>query len=79
MMLHELWLESEAEQTFCLAGAHGEDARRLLQPGAKLIWSIEASSHYEAMCLYYEYMGWGKYTTDFPDLDKKTYKEWGWE
>lgn len=78
-MKHELWIESEDEQTFCLAGRHGDVARRLLEPGAKLVWTCEASSHFEAMTKYYEYMGWGPYTTDYPEEDKKTYSELGWE
>ncbi|MBU2714514.1 hypothetical protein, partial [Zooshikella harenae] len=79
IMKHELWIESEDEQTFCLAGRHGDDARRLLEPGAKLVWTCEASSHFEAMAKYYEYMDWGPYTTDYPEEDKKTYSELGWE
>ena len=78
-MKHELWIESEQEQTFCLAGPRGKEARSLLLPAAKLVWEVEASSHYEAMTKYYEYMGWGQYTTDFPEQDKKTYSELGWE
>jgi hypothetical protein len=31
------------------------------------------------MTKYYEHMGWGEYTTDFPDSDKKTYRDWGYE
>jgi hypothetical protein len=62
---HELWEEREGEEyTFCLAGPRGNDARKLLAPGAKLIWSIEAGSHFEAMTAYYKFMGWGEYTTD---------------
>ncbi len=77
-MLHELWVEEDG-QTFCLAGPHGDDARRELGPEARLVWSVEASGHFEAMTKYYEYMGWGEYTTDFPEIDKKTYREWGYE
>lgn len=78
-MLHELWIENDNEQTFCLAGPRGENARKLLMPEARLAWTVEASSHFEAMTKYYAYMGWGEYTTDFPEHDKKTYKELGWE
>jgi len=31
------------------------------------------------MTQYYEYMGWGEYTTDFPEHDKKTYAELEWK
>jgi hypothetical protein len=62
---HELWEESGGEElTFCLAGPHGDDARKLLSPDAKLIWTVEAGSHFEAMTAYYKFMGWGEYTTD---------------
>ena len=72
-MLHELWIESEAEQTFCLAGPGGAAARALLLPGARMVWSVEAPSHFEAMCKYYEYMGWGPYSSDFEALDRRPY------
>ena len=62
---HELWKEKEGSgQTFCLAGPHGVGARSLLGPGAKLIWTVEAGSHFEAMTAYYKFMDWGEYTTD---------------
>jgi hypothetical protein len=28
---------------------------------------------------YYEYMDWGEWTTDFPELDKTPYGGPGWE
>jgi hypothetical protein len=63
-LLHELWEEADGEgYTFCLAGPMGDDARKLLGPGAKLVWKVEADSHLDAMTKYYEFMGWGKYTT----------------
>src|SRR6267142_3521918 len=47
---HELWEENGGQElTFCLAGRHGDDARKLLSPDAKLIWTVEAGSHFEAM------------------------------
>lgn len=62
---HELWEEKEGGGwTFCLAGARGDDCRKLLGPGAKLIWTVEAGSHFEAMTADYKFMGWGEYTTD---------------
>lgn len=60
--------EDHSEFTFCLAGSHGNDARALLSSKAQLIWTVEAGSHFEAMSAYYEFMGWGEYTTD---------QEWG--
>tara|TARA_R110000737_G_scaffold344175_1_gene371037 strand:- start:671 stop:907 length:237 start_codon:yes stop_codon:yes gene_type:complete len=78
-MKHELWIEDESEQTFCLAGLHGESARQLLSVTAKLVWTCDANSHFEAMSKYYQYMDWGNYASDFPDDDKKPYKSLGWE
>ena len=78
-MLHELWDEGQDGQTFCLAGPKGDEARQMLGPAARKVWTVEAASHFEAMRLYYEHMGWGEYTTDFAELDRQTYAERGWE
>jgi hypothetical protein len=78
-MLHELWVDAEGLDTFCHAGPIGDGARELVGPNAKLIWTVEAKSSLEAMTLYYEYKGWGPYTTDFPEIDSQTYVERGWE
>jgi hypothetical protein len=72
-MLHELWIESDTQQTFCLAGSAGAAARALLLPGSRCVWTVEANSHFDAMTRYYEFMDWGEYVTDFPELDKKPY------
>jgi hypothetical protein len=60
---YELW-EEDGLNTFCLAGPHGDDARKLMGPSAKLIWTVEASTHFRAMTEYYKCMDWGEYTTD---------------
>ena len=70
---------SEREQTFCLAGPHGDAARRLADPDARLVWTVEAVSHFDAMTKYYEHMGWGKYTTEYPEWDCVSYADHGWE
>src|SRR6185436_1674301 len=64
VLVRELWIESNKEQTFCLAGPMGDGARAMLSPGAKKVWSVTAESHFDAMTRYYEYMGWGKYTSE---------------
>ena len=74
ILLHELWLEEKNEQTFCLAGPMGNDARSLLSPSAKLIWTTEAGSHFEAMTKYYKHMGWGLYKTEH-DWDNQPYPD----
>jgi hypothetical protein len=63
---------------FCLTGPAGDDARAGLSPGATLVWTVQAASHFLAMTLYYRHQGWGEYTTD-QDWDFKTYEELGWE
>jgi hypothetical protein len=47
-----------------------------MSPDARLIWTVEAGSHFEAMTAYYEFMGWGKYTTN-QEWDYQPYPE-GW-
>lgn len=71
MKLHELWEEDDGNM-FCLAGSEGDGARKLLSSNAKLIWTVEANSHFEAMTAYYNFMNWGEYTTDFEE-DKQPY------
>ena len=78
-MLHELWDEADGTQTFCLAGSLGDEARARLTHPARVVWTIDAVSHFDAMTAYYEHMGWGEYTTDYPEIDQQTYAERGWE
>jgi len=76
ILIHELWKdESQGQFTFCLAGPAGDKARSLLEGKAVKIWECEADCHFEAMTKYYEYQGWGVYTTKFkqdywPYIDK---------
>ena len=74
VLLHELWLEANDEQMFCLAGPKGDGARASLSPEAKLVWTAEAGSHFEAMTKYYEHMGWGVYTSEH-EWDYKPYED----
>jgi hypothetical protein len=78
-MRHELWDDpaDEGRYTFCLRGPLGDDARSKLSPAARLIWTVDASSHFEAMTLYYEHQGWGVYTTD-QGWAFTSYRELGW-
>ena len=72
-------MDKEGLGTLVLAGKHGKAARGLIGPDATIVWTFDAASHFEAMSKYYEYMNWGDYSTDFPEHDKKTYAELGWE
>lgn len=76
-MNHELWLEPDGCQTFCLAGAQGDSARALMGSDAKLVWEVEADNYFEAMTKYYAHMQWGEYRTDFPEQDKTSYRDLG--
>ena len=73
---HELWVDEDGLDMFCLSGKQGDDARKLLSPKAKLVWTAEAGSHFEAMTAYYKFQGWEEYTTD-QEWDMQPYpKEW---
>jgi hypothetical protein len=78
-MLHELWSEPDGLESFCLAGPMGDGQRQLLAPGSNLIWTVEAASHFAAMTMLCNRRGDAAYATDFPEIDKKTYHEMGWE
>jgi hypothetical protein len=76
---HELWVDSDGLDGFSIAGPLYEDQRQLNGPGATLAWTVDADSHFDAMTRYYEYKGWGTYTTDFPEIDRMSYKDRGME
>jgi hypothetical protein len=78
-VLHELWVDADGLDTYCLAGPMGDAARALMAQPATLVWTVEASCHLDAMQRYYAYRGWPAYTTDFPEIDRQTYRERGWE
>lgn len=73
MMLHELWVDPDGLDTFCLAGSEGDAARGLLPPNLRLEWTVDAKSHFEAVTIYYRFRDRGVYTTDFPELDMIPY------
>lgn len=70
---HEVWEDTEGLTTLCLADERGDDCRKLLEYNSKLIHTFYASSHYEAMTIYYKFMNWGEYTTEF-EMDKEPYE-----
>ena len=71
---HEVWEDPEGLTTLCLADKRGDDCRKLLEPDSKLIHTLYASSHYDAMTIYYKFMNWGIYTTEF-EVDKLPYEK----
>lgn len=74
-MLHEVWIDSTGLPQACFAGPWGDAQRALMEPGTRLIWTFEAQNYFEAMTLYWEYMGWGTYTSDFEELDRRPYTD----
>lgn len=58
-VLHELWDDGEDGQIFCLAGPMGDSARALLTATARLVWTVDSESHFEAMTQYYRHMDLG--------------------
>jgi hypothetical protein len=54
---HEVWIDTDGLEMCCLAGPDGDEARGLLEPGAKLLWTFEAGSHFEAMTIYHQHLG----------------------
>ena len=69
---HEVWIDPEGLSTLCLSDEKGNDCRKSLEPGSKLIHTFYAVSHFEAMNIYYKFMGWGPYETVF-EIDKEPY------
>ena len=64
ILKHELWIDPDGLETFCLSGPMGNEVRRLLPTGSKMVWTVEAGSHFEAMSEYYHHIGLGEYKTD---------------
>jgi hypothetical protein len=73
-LIHELWDEGNGAFTFCLRGPLGQKTRELMAPGAHVIWTVRAGSHFEAMSRYHEHMGWPPYTTEHTE-DREPYPE----
>lgn len=64
--LHDVWLCPDGHGNFlpaCIAnGPDGDAARALNEPGSEWVWTFWASSHAEAMSIYYEFVGYEKYS-----------------
>lgn len=71
---HQVWKSPEGLTTLCFADERGDGSRSLFEPGSTLIHTFLASSHYEAMTIYYQFMDWGVYTTIFKQ-DKEPYSK----
>ncbi len=64
---HDIWKDKEGLTTLCFSSNPNNT-------DAQIIHSFYATSHYEAMTIYYEFMNWGIYETDF-EIDKEPYKQ----
>jgi hypothetical protein len=75
MKQFELWqsVGSSISTTVCAAGIQGNQCRAMLEPDAELIWQFEGYSHLDTMQRYYDYMGFGTYTSEWPTLDCEPY------
>ncbi|MDT5159145.1 MAG: hypothetical protein QOH51_3502 [Acidobacteriota bacterium] len=64
-MRYELWQDEEEGRavalTFFPVDEIYELRRRLLEPRAHLIWTVEADTYEDAMRLYHEHMDWEPY------------------
>lgn len=69
---HQVWKDSEGLTGVCFANSKGDDYRKLIGKNCELIHTFYASSHFEAMTIYYEYMNWGKYQI-VSEQDKEPY------
>ncbi|MEO2219655.1 hypothetical protein ABGV49_21590 [Chromobacterium vaccinii] len=64
-LLYEVWEEIDEDGQslpgLCLAGPDGDGFRALLGPDSRLVTTLYASSHFEAMTKHYEIVGYGEY------------------
>ena len=77
-LVHEAWIgDGDAGPTLCLAGPDGKIAReKMVGPNPKLLFTIKAGCHFEAMTLFYQRMGFGTYSTDRPEDHEPYPEEW---
>lgn len=70
--LHDVWLcpdDFGNRLPACIPhGPDGDAARSLNEPGSEWVWTFWASSHADAMSIYYSFVGYGKYLPSVEDL-----------
>jgi hypothetical protein len=72
----EIWQSVEGgciATTVCLAGPGGDQARTMLEPDASLKLTYQAYSELDQMQKYYDYMDFGIYHSEWPDLAVRPY------
>jgi hypothetical protein len=65
-LLHEYW-ESYDGGEFGLVTEHADRIRPKVFPNARFVFSLRASSRYEAMQLYQDKLGYGEYRSAHPN------------
>ena len=73
-MKFELWRDADGVG-FCRADSLGDHHRSILGADPRLELEFEASSILEAFTNYYEFMGWGEWRSDNPELDAQPFDE----
>lgn len=71
----EIWQEPDGCTSLLFSGQLGDQSRNLLADGSILLKTIFAKSHFEAMTIYWEFMGWGEYVCS-NEMDMQPYSEW---
>jgi hypothetical protein len=74
--IFEIWQSVESDciaTTVCLAGPGGNQARAMLEPDATLKLTYQAYSELDQMQKYYDYMDFGTYHSEWPDLAIRPY------
>ena len=72
-MIDELWHSERSDDfAFFARNEHYDQWRGFLEPDSALVWTIDASSHFEAMRARNEYLGWGPYVPE-PDWQDIVY------
>ncbi|QXQ07990.1 hypothetical protein KX816_08390 [Sphingosinicellaceae bacterium] len=68
-LLHEYWANDDGDSEFGPVRERTDQLRPTLTPGARLVFSLQASSWHQAMQLYNERLGYGEYqpTQGVPD------------
>ena len=74
ILIHEVWEDLNGLPGLCLAGPDGDGFRELLDKPARLVRRFKAGSHFEAMTIYYDFLGEGVYTSDFA-IDREPYPD----
>lgn len=68
---HEIWLSPDEDGHLlpsCISvGPTGDAARNLNEPGSECVWVFWATSHVEAMRIYYGLLDFGTYRSECPE------------